>query len=886
MSAAPPPLAQRLLRWFCAPHRLDELEGDLDELFHQRVEMEGLRQARWRYWRDVLSLMRPFIIRRQPAEYPDPLFTDMLRNYIKIAWRNLTKNKGYSAINIGGLAVGMAVAMLNGLWIWDELSFNNYHQNYDRIAQVVKQQIHEGETGVGQTMVYPLGTELKTKYRDTFRHLVRASFQQDKILAAGDNKLSVTGQFMDPEAPEMLSLKMIYGNRAGLNDPNAILISAQTARALFGDADPLNKVITLNNQTQVKVTGVYEDLPLNTEFHKTRFLTTWALFLQENDWIEKRAIDNWRNHFIKIYAEIPAGSTFDQVSERIKNAELNNIAHLPEESARKPQILLYPMSRWHLFPYERGQINKGPVQMVWLVGIIGGFVLLLACINFMNLSTARSEKRAKEVGIRKTVGSVRGQLISQFFSESFLVAMLALVVALFLTTVSLNWFNNLVAKQIVMPWNNGWFWATSTAFVFITGLLAGSYPALYLSSFQPVKVLKGTFRVGRFAAVPRRVLVVVQFTVSVTLIISTIIVYRQIQYAKQRPVGYSREGLITMPMKSDDFYGKYDVLRRELKNTGVVAEMSQSMGPVTDVYSGNNGFEWKGKDPRKDESFGTLAVTHEHGKTVGWQFVAGRDFSRKYASDSLGMVINEAAARYMGLANPAADAAVGELVTWRWWENNKPPIQYRILGVIKDMVMESPYEPIIPTVFYIKGHNGSVSWINIKIRPEVTASDALFKIEAVFKKLIPSAPFEYKFVDQEYAAKFAAEERIGTLAGFFASLAVLISCLGLFGLASFTAEQRTKEIGIRKILGASVASLWQMLSKDFVVLVIVACLIAIPTAFYSMSGWLQNYTYRTELSWWIFALAGAGALLITLLTVSFQAIKAALMNPVKSLRSE
>ncbi|MBO0937448.1 ABC transporter permease [Fibrella sp. HMF5335] len=804
----------------------------------------------------------------------------MLRNYVKIAWRNLVSHKGYSAINIGGLAVGMAVAMLNGLWIWDELSFNSYHAHYDRIAQVVKRQVHEGQVGVGQTMVYPLGTELRTKYAGSFRHLVRATFVQDRILSVGDTKLSVSGQAMDPEAPQMLSLKMLYGNQNGLTNPNAILLSAQTARSFFGDANPIGRVITLNNQTPLTVGGVYEDLPLNTEFQRTKFLTSWAFYLQENPWIGQRATDDWRNHFIKIYAEIPAGSTFEQVSERIKNAELTNIAHLPEEASRKPEIELYPMSRWHLYPYERGQLNEAPLRMVWLVGIIGAFVLLLACINFMNLSTARSAKRAKEVGIRKAVGSVRGQLISQFFSESFLVVALALVLALMLVTVSLNWFNQLAGKQLTMPWSMGWFWAICAVFVFVTGLLAGSYPALYLSSFRPINVLKGTFRVGHLTTLPRKVLVVVQFTVSVVLIISTIIVYRQIQFAKQRPVGYTREGLLTMPMKSDEFRSKYDVLRTELKNTGAVVEMSQSMGPVTEVYSSNN-LEWRGKNPNDNESFGTLAVTYEHGKTVGWQFVAGRDFSRQYASDSLGLVINEAAARYMGLANP-----VGELVTWNWWQNDKPPLHYRILGVINDMVMESPYGSIAPTVFFIKGHNGSVSWVNIRLNPAVATSDALPRIEAVFKRLIPSVPFEYTFVDQDYAAKFAAEERIGTLAGFFASLAILISCLGLFGLASFTAEQRTKEIGIRKVLGASVANLWQMLSKDFVVLVVVACLIAIPFTYYFMNGWLQQYTYRADLSWWIFVVAVVGALAITLLTVSFQAIKAALMNPVKSLRSE
>jgi hypothetical protein len=419
----------------------------------------------------------------------------------------------------------------------------------------------------------------------------------------------------------------------------------------------------------------------------------------------------------------------------------------------------------------------------------------------------------------------------------------------------------------------------SIGFIIITALLAGSYPALYLSSFKPVKILKGTFRIGRLAAIPRKALVVMQFTVSVALIICTIVVYNQVRFAKGRPVGYTREGLIMIEMKSDDFNGKYNLFRTEFLNTGVVTELSESMGKVTEVASGNNGFDWKGRDPNKEESFGTLAVTHEHGKTVGWQFVAGRDFSRAYTNDSSGVVINEAAARYMELKNP-----VGETITWKWRDNEPKP--YTVLGVIRDMVMESPYEPVEPTLFFVKALNGSVNWINIRINPAVAMSQALPKIENVFKKLVPTAPFDYKFVDQDYASKFAAEERISKLVGFFAVLAIIISCLGLFGLASFIAEQRAKEIGVRKVLGASVFNVWQLLSKDFVLLVLLSFFIATPIAYYFMHGWLQNYQYRADLSWWIFAAAGGGALMITLLTVSFQAIKVAIANPVKSLRTE
>jgi len=806
----------------------------------------------------------------------------MFKNYFKIAWRNLVKNRVSSIINIGGLTIGIAVAILIGLWIYDELSFNKYHVNYDRIAQIMVRG-NDPKRGpfINNAVQYPLATEMQTNYKGNFSHIVRSSWPGSYILSAGEKKLSQTGQFMDPDAPAMLTLKMLKGNWAGLNDTYSIILSASVAKALFADKDPMNQVVTLNNKTSVKVTGVYEDLPQNTQFKDIRFFSPWNLWVANNDWIPKRATD-WYNHFLKLYAAIKPGIDFNTVNNNIKDAELQNVKKLEaykEDAALEPQVFLHPMSKWHLYPYKRGITDDKPVAMVWMIAIIGMFVLLLACINFMNLSTARSEKRAKEVGIRKTIGSKRKQLVYQFFTESFLVVLFSFVLACLLVTFSLSWFNTLAAKEMVMPWTDIYFWISSLGFILFTALLSGSYPAFYLSSFKPVKVLKGSFRVGRLAAIPRKALVVMQFTVSVALIISTIVVYRQLQFAKDRPVGYDREGLITMEMKSEDFNGKYDLLRTSLLGTGVVDNMSESMGKVTEVVSGNDGFDWRGRDPNKDKSFATLAVTHEHGKTVGWQFIAGRDFSRQLATDSAGIVMNEAAVRYTGLTNP-----VGETITWKWRDN--PPKPYTVLGVVRDMVMASPYEPVEPTFFFVKALNGGVSWINIKVKPGVAMHQALPRIEACFKKLVPAVPFDYKFVDEQYAIKFAAEERISRLAGFFATLAIIISCLGLFGLASFVAEQRTKEIGVRKVLGASLFDVWRLLSIEFAVLVIISLVIAAPVAYYFMHGWLQNYPYRTALSWWIFASAGLGSLAITLLTVSSQAIKAALASPVKSLRTE
>ncbi|MBO9617063.1 MAG: ABC transporter permease [Dyadobacter sp.] len=802
----------------------------------------------------------------------------MLRNYLKIAFRQLARNRVYSFINIGGLAAGMAVAMLIGLWVYDELSFNTYHENYARIAQVRSREFGEHGVGINSSVQYPLMTELKNHYKEYFKHIVGGSWDAGCVLSAGENKISRSGLFLEPDAPEMLTLKMVYGTRAGLRDPYSVMLSQSTALALFGNVDPVNRALKISNKLDVTVTGVYEDLPQNTQFNQMKFLAPFALWELDNPWIRERAMTDWQNHFMKIYVELRPETDFEQLSADIRNAEMKNLAGFPAEAKNRPEVFLLPMRDWHLHNFKRGQPDVGPLQMVWLISIIGAFVLLLACINFMNLSTARSEKRAKEVGIRKSIGSVRRQLINQFFSESFVVVILAFLFALGAVSLALPWFNELAAKQMSIPWTNGGFWAVSLGFIALTGMLAGGYPALYLSSFQPVKVLKGTFRAGRFASVPRKVLVVVQFTVSVTLVIGTIIVFRQIQFAKNRPAGYTREGLLMVEMKSGDFYGKHEILKNELRSTGAVTDIAESMGKVTEVWSGNDGFEWRGKSPAADESFGTLMVSSEYGRTVGWQFVQGRDFSGTLASDSSGIVINEAAAKYMGLKNP-----VGEPVSWKF--QDMPVMHYRILGVIKDVVMESPYEPITPTIFMIKAHGGP-NWMHIRINPGMSVSEALPRIESVFKKVIPLAPFEYQFADEDYALKFAAEERVGKLAYFFAVLAILISCLGLFGLSSFIAEQRTREIGVRKVLGASVFNVWKLLSNEFIMLVTIAFGLASPVAYYLLGHWLEKYTYRIEPSWWIFAATGLGAMVITLCTISFQSIRAALTNPVVSLRAE
>ena len=797
----------------------------------------------------------------------------MLRNYLKTAWRNLLRNKVYSFINIGGLAVGMAIASLIGLWVYDELSFDKYHRNYDRIAQVMWFTTLNGEVQEKLSVPIPLAAEISNKYPHDFEHVVLSSNTEVRVLAYGDKSFTRSGNFMESTAPEMLTLAMRRGSRGGLKDPASILLSESVAKTLFGETDPMNKFIKLDNKTALKVTGVYQDFPPNSSFRQVTFLVPWSWYKTSQAWISKSQ-QQWDNNSFQIFVQLAPRTDMEQVSGKIKHIILTNRKDIAD---RKPAVFLYPMSQWHLYSEFKNGLNVGGrIQYVWLFGLVGGFILLLACINFMNLSTARSRQRAKEVGVRKSVGSVRSQLIGQFFTESLLVVSIAFVLSLTLVLFMLPLFNELVDKKLSLLWNKPVFWLLGLGFSLLTGFIAGSYPAFYLSSFQPAKVLKGTFVAGRFAALPRRALVVMQFTVSITLIISTLIVYRQIQHAQNRPVGYNRNGLLMLQLNTPDVHAHFDAVRTDLLNSGAVTEVAESQSPTTEVWSNNGGFNWPGKDPRLQTDFATIGITFGYGKTVGWQFKAGRDFSRTFSTDSSGFVLNEAAVKFMGLKDP-----IGKTIQWGGDDFKN---SFKVIGVVKDMLMSSPYEPVKQTVFYIMPYVGN--FLNVRINPAISTSEALPEIEAVFKKYSPGVPFDYKFASQEYALKFAAEERIGKLALIFAVLAIFISCLGIFGLASFMAEQRTKEIGIRKVLGASILNLWGLLSKDFVVLVLAAVGIATPIAYYFLSNWLQKYEYRTDIAWWIFALSGAGALVITLLTVSFQSVKAALMNPVKSLRSE
>ncbi|HZY82649.1 MAG TPA: ABC transporter permease [Cyclobacteriaceae bacterium] len=871
MKPSPPRLALRFLRWFCRRDLLAYIEGDLMELYHERVSANGQKNANIRFVFDVILLFRPSMIQNAGGIHQLNHY-GMIKSYFRMGWRNMLRNKGYSFINIGGLATGLAVVILISLWIYDELSFNKYHDNYDRIARVWVTHHFGNDASSQWSQPYPLANELRTQYQD-FEYSSVTSWNYSHFIHYKDDRYSKDGMFVEPQFLRLISLKMKRGSLDALKDPRSIVITESLARTIFGNDDPIGKVVKLDVANDVTVTGVYEDIPLNNYFSGSLWLGNIDLFM--NNYVRNpRALTHWGDFSYQTFVSLREGVSFEESTERIKNTIINK-----DERAREsmPELFLQPMSRWHLYStYENGVNTGGEITFVWLFGIIGSFVLLLACINFMNLSTARSESRAKEIGLRKTIGSYRGQLILQFLTESILVVSIAFVVAIVLVTLSLDTFNEWTNKEIVLPFESPVFWLTGLSFILITGLIAGSYPAFLLSSFNTVSILKGTFRLGWFSGFSRRTLVVVQFVVSVTLVIGTLTVYQQVQYAKDRPIGYDRDGLVTTygyPFYDNPLHpNTYDGLRQQLFATGAVLNMAKSSSPTTSVFSMQSDFDWDGRDPQMMPNMAVVWTTHDYGKTIGMQVIDGRDFSRDFASDTAAIILNEAAVDYIGFTDP-----VGKTIRF-----NRSP--FNVIGVVRDIPMESPYMPSRPAAYMIDYRRANI--ITMKLNPGRSAAENLVAIEPIFKKMRPDITFETQFVDDEFERKFQREERVGKLSLAFTVFAIFISCLGLFGLASFVAQRRTREIGIRKVSGASVFNVWSLLSRDFILLAIIACVLASPIAWYSMQQWLEQFDYRTPLSLWIYFATGVGAIAITLATVSYQAIRAAKANPVDSLRSE
>jgi len=796
----------------------------------------------------------------------------MIRNHFLIAWRNLLKNKGYTSINIVGLAIGMAVTLLIALWAVNQYSYDRFLPGYQQVYHVKMNFTgqHDGTTTQDATSL-PVADVLR-KEVPGIKRVAEANDigNQASDLVVGEKKLYLKGGAAGSAFWQIFPFPFEKGDPATVfRDPFSIVIDQSTAKALFGDKDPLNQAIKIDNDKIVKVTGVIKDIPANSTLQFS-FLLPFAFEEQTQDWI-KQSRTHWTYNSFEIFVQLDPGAQNAQIAPKIRNLVYDRS---PEMRPGKPAIWLQPYKDMHLYStYKNGSVAGGFIDYVHLFTMIGLLVLVIACVNFMNLSTARSEKRAREVGVRKALGSQRKDLIVQFLTESIVIAGIASILAMLLVQLLLPAFNGMTRESIRMPWSSPVFWCCMLGYVLVTGLFAGSRPAFYLSSFSPVKVLKGTVISGRAATLSRKVLVVMQFSCSVALIISTIIVYRQIQYAKDRPTGYDANRLMMTDMNAD-LVKNFPALREEMIQSGVVRDAATSSSVVTEMQSHCMLNNWPGKTAGDEAvNIGTVWVSGSYFKTVGMKIIAGRDFSADIHADSAGVILNEAAVRRIGLKEP-----IGRMVTWNCFDG---PV--RILGVVKDALMESPFKPVAPAIFYHSEWGNSV--LN-RLSALVKTQDALPFLARLFEKYNPAYPYSYKFVDEEYSHKFNLEVLVGKLAGIFAALAILISCLGLFGLAAYVAEQRTREIGIRKVLGASISQVWMLLSRDFLLLVVISCVIASPIALYFLHSWLQQYDYRISIGPGVFMLAAAAAILLTLLTVSFQAIKAALANPVKSIRTE
>ncbi len=790
----------------------------------------------------------------------------MFKNYFKTAWRGLLKNKAYSALNILGLATGMAVALIIGLWVYSQYSYDKFLPDYKQAYQV-----RRNFYGNGDTMNYG-GTSLKLvnvlrSQVPEIQYVAETDGFSMHGLMVADKKFYINGGQVGDDFLKIFRYDLLEGNaNTVLNNPYSIVLTQSTAKALFGKEDPLNKVVRFDNKNDLKVTGVLKDIPPNSTLQFS-YLVPFSYLESTDDFVKIARTKGfgWTNFMT--FVKLKPGISYAQAAPKIRDLEK---AETDNFMSMATNIILDPVANWHLYEnFDKGKLVSGFIEYVNIFTIIGILVLLIACINFINLTTARSEKRAREVGVRKAIGSGKNQLIFQFLTESVLLTFIAFIFSILLVQLALPAFNTLTNASIKIPFTNYIFWLIAFSCVLITGLVAGSRPAFYLSSFEPVKVLKGKIHVGKAAALPRKVLVVLQFSCSIALIICTYIIYQQVQYAKDRSSGYDKNRLMITDMNAD-LGRNYVAIKNELIEKGIAEAVTTATASVTTGGNHRDVEEWPGKRPGESVDMGWIRVSDDYFRTLGMSMKEGRNFNAP--SDTLNVIFNEAAVKLLRLQNP-----LNQTITWI-------DTKFRIVGIVKNALMGSPFAPADPTMFFYDPNPQDV--IMYRLSPNVKTQDAITKLTAIFNKNNPAYPYTYTFADDGYAAKFKLEVLIGKLAGLFAALAIFISCLGLFGLAAYIAEQRTKEIGIRKVLGASVSQVWLLLSKDFIVLVLISCVIASPVAFYYMHDWLQQYDYRITITPVVFVIAGITAIVITIITISFQAIKAAMANPVKSLRTE
>lgn len=781
----------------------------------------------------------------------------MIKNYLKIAWRNLWKNKGYSMLNIFGLAIGITCAAMILLWVEDEVGYDANFDKQDVVYYVPTNQQYEGEWRTFHSTPGPLAEVLKEEVPGIVG--AARTKEEDFLFQVGETAINKNGRYADADFLSMFSLSFVEGNlETAFNDVDAIVISQETATQLFGDnISAINKVIRINNEESYTVSGVYEDLPHNVTY-SFDWVVPFERFAKDNEWVNE-----YDRNFADTFVELSPEANVDVVNSKVK-------AILPMKTEDDETIaFLFSMKDWHLrSAFEGGKNIGGQITYVRLFSLIALIILLIACINFMNLATARSEKRANEVGVRKVLGSGRKGLISQFMAEAIITAGLSAVLSVLLLKLLVPQFNTMIGKQLALNLVNPTHLLTLLGITLICGLVAGWYPAFYLSSFKPVDVLKGARRSKGSASMIRKGLVATQFVVSIVFIISTIIVYQQVQHVKGRDLGYNKENLVKIPVNGD-MIKNFKPIEEDMKASGMI----ESIGFInSDILSGGNntsGLSWQGGVDTEDVLVSVRDITVDFFNTTGMKIIEGRGFSNNPAQDSVNIIVSESFAKLMG-----SGSAIGKTIEE----------DYPVIGVVKDYVYGDMYGSSDPVIFF--NDPSQARFLYVKTTTGIETALALNAMEATLHKFNPAFPFEYEFVDDTYDAKFKSEQLIGNLSQVFALLGILISCLGLFGLSAFTADQRRKEIGVRKVLGSSITGIVALLSKDFMKLVGMAIIIATPIAWLLMQNWLEGFAYRTSINAWAFIIAGAVAIVIALLTISFQAINAARVNPVKSLRTE
>lgn len=791
----------------------------------------------------------------------------MIQNYLKTALRSLSKNRLFTLLNILGLSMGLGSIIIVSLWVVDEMGFNTYNRNYERLGLLQKHLSYNGNINTTESNSIPLAVALRAEYGQYFDEVVVSSFGGERTLRYNENSVIKRGYFMEKGGNEILDLQIVKGAPAFPLDPISILLNEKTASALFGTEDPLDKIVKIDNKISLKVAGVYKNIPANSNFRNVSFYADFEAFAAMEDWV-RESKPLWEENSFPIYVKLAQNTDFETVSGAIAGALL---PHTEDKS--QPVLFVHPMSQWRFYPkFENGKPVATGLNNLLILGGIGVLILLLAIINFVNLVTARASTKAKEIGVRKAIGSSRRGILQMVYAEVALLVFGAGLTGLLLAQSCLGWFNKITEKKLVINYSDPSFIAGYLLLLAIVILIAGIYPAMYLSAFSPIKILKG-YKIGSSKEVLlRRSLVVFQFAISVTLIVAMLVVNQQIVHTMNRPMGYDTNRLIQIQKSTPNLRGHFWAMREQLLASGGVEEMAEMNTPLAETWHSQSGISWRGKPAKSSESFAYVVVTPEFGKTVNWKIAEGRDFDRKFKTDTSSVILNQSAAKLIGFPNPLEERIE--------FDSNR----YAIVGIAEDIIFDSPYENAKPTVFFMRLANAP--FITLKLAGNLSASEAISRVEKVLKTFDPNARLNIKFADSELELKFWREKMMLEMISVFTAIAIFICCLGLFGLVTFMAEQRTKEIGIRKVLGASVVGITGLLAKDFLKLVIASFVIAFPIAYFFMNRWLQDFAYRIDIQWWMFIMAGAVAVVVAFLTVSFQSVKAALANPIKSLRSE